>query len=87
MLHVGHLREGRLDLGHTVTARVDDRRRAALRRAHSATHLLHASLQHFLGSHAVQQGSKVDADLLRFDFSELGDDGGQAPARRRRAVP
>ncbi len=69
MLHIGHLREGRLDLGHTVTARVDDRRRAALRRAHSATHLLHAALQHFLGSHAVQQGSKVDADLLRFDFS------------------
>jgi alanyl-tRNA synthetase len=69
MLHVGHLREGRLDLGHTATARVDAVRRAALRRAHSATHLLHAALQHFLGSHAVQQGSKVDADLLRFDFS------------------
>ncbi len=69
MLHVGHLREGRLDLGAAVTARVDATRRAALRRAHSATHLLHAALQHFLGGHAVQQGSKVDADLLRFDFS------------------
>ena len=69
MLHVGHLRKGRLDLGQTVTAEVDAARRAALRRAHSATHLLHAALQHFLGSHAVQQGSKVDADLLRFDFS------------------
>jgi alanyl-tRNA synthetase len=69
MLHVGHLREGRLDLGQAVTAVVDERRRAALRRAHSATHLLHAALQHHLGSHAVQQGSKVDADMLRFDFS------------------
>ncbi|MFM7137798.1 MAG: alanine--tRNA ligase, partial [Planctomycetota bacterium] len=69
MLHVGHLREGRLGLGGAVTARVDPARRAALRRAHSATHLLHAALQHFLGGHAVQQGSKVDADLLRFDFS------------------
>ncbi len=69
MLHVGHLRKGQLDLGQTVTAEVDAARRAALRRAHSATHLLHAALQHFLGSHAVQQGSKVDADLLRFDFS------------------
>jgi alanyl-tRNA synthetase len=69
MLHVGHLRQGSLDLGATVTATVDAERRAALRRAHSATHLLHASLQHHLGSHAVQQGSKVDADLLRFDFS------------------
>jgi len=69
VLHVGHLREGSLDLGGTVTARVDAVRRAGLRRAHSATHLLHAALQHYLGSHAVQQGSKVDADLLRFDFS------------------
>ena len=69
MLHLGHLRQGRLDLGHTLTARVDGPRRAALRRAHSATHLLHAALQHFLGGHAVQQGSKVDADVLRFDFS------------------
>ena len=69
MLHVGHLRKWQLDLGQTVTAEVDAARRAALRRAHSATHLLHAALQHFLGSHAVQQGSKVDADLLRFDFS------------------
>ena len=69
MLHVGHLRGGTLSLGGTVTASVDPGRRAALRRAHSATHLLHASLQHHLGSHAVQQGSKVDADLLRFDFS------------------
>jgi alanyl-tRNA synthetase len=69
MLHLGHLREGTLSLGAAVTARVDTPRRAALRRAHSATHLLHAALQHHLGSHAVQQGSKVDADLLRFDFS------------------
>jgi alanyl-tRNA synthetase len=69
VLHVGHLRKGVIELGHDVTARVDGPRRAALRRAHSATHLLHAALQHHLGSHAVQQGSKVDADLLRFDFS------------------
>jgi alanyl-tRNA synthetase len=68
MLHIGHLKRGSLALGHVVHAAVSDDRRAAVRRAHSATHLLHASLQHFLGSHAVQQGSKVDADLLRFDF-------------------
>ncbi len=68
MLHLGHLKRGSLALGHVVHAAVDPDRRAALRRAHSATHLLHAALQHFLGSHAVQQGSKVDADLLRFDF-------------------
>jgi alanyl-tRNA synthetase len=69
MLHAGHLRSGALDLGQTVSAKVDPERRAAIRRAHSATHLIHAALQHHLGPHAVQQGSKVDADMLRFDFS------------------
>ncbi|MEI6241560.1 MAG: alanine--tRNA ligase, partial [Planctomycetia bacterium] len=69
MLHVGHLRKGTLDLGQFVTTHVDAARRAAIRRAHSATHLIHAALQHHLGPHAVQQGSKVDADMLRFDFS------------------
>ena len=69
MLHVGHLRSGTLDLGATVSANVNEDRRAAIRRAHSATHLIHAALQHHLGRHAVQQGSKVDADMLRFDFS------------------
>ena len=68
-LHCGVLREGSIDLGQEVKAHVDECRRQAIRRAHTATHLVHAALQHFLGSHAVQQGSKVDADLLRFDFS------------------
>ena len=69
VLHIGHLLSGSLDLGQAVQATVDSDRRAALRRAHSATHLLHSALQKFLGNHAVQQGSKVDEDVLRFDFS------------------
>lgn len=68
-LHCGVLREGSIELGQEIHAHVDENRRKAIRRAHTATHLVHAALQHFLGSHAVQQGSKVDADLLRFDFS------------------
>ena len=62
-LHRGHLREGRIELGATVTARVDAERRQGIRRAHSATHLLHYALQKHLGKHALQQGSKVDDDL------------------------
>ncbi len=69
VLHRGHLREGRLKLGSQLTARVDEVRRRALRRAHSATHMLHYALQKHLGSHATQQGSKVDQDWLRFDFT------------------
>ena len=68
-LHRGVLREGSVELGQEIHAHVDEGRRKAIRRAHTATHLVHAALQHFLGSHAVQQGSKVDADILRFDFS------------------
>jgi len=68
-LHRGHLREGEISLGVKVTARVDPLRRQGIRRAHSATHLLHYALQKHLGAHAQQQGSKVDCDLLRFDFT------------------
>ena len=69
ILHVGHLRRGHLQLGATVTARVDAARRTGIRRAHSATHILHYALQKHLGGHAQQQGSKVDDDWLRFDFA------------------
>jgi alanyl-tRNA synthetase len=68
VLHRGHLRRGQLKLGGALTARVDAERRQGIRRAHSATHLLHFALQKHLGEHAQQQGSKVDRDLLRFDF-------------------
>ena len=68
-LHRGHLREGRIELCATVAARVDLERRQGISRAHTATHLLHHALQKHLGSHALQQGSKVDYDWLRFDFA------------------
>jgi alanyl-tRNA synthetase len=68
-LHRGHVREGRLALGTLAAARVDPQRRQGIRRAHSATHLLHYALRKHLGPHALQQGSKVDDDWLRFDFA------------------
>ncbi|MCU0962883.1 MAG: alanine--tRNA ligase [Pirellulaceae bacterium] len=71
ILHVGHLVSGELRAGKSVTVRVNRDRRAAIRRAHSATHILHYALQRNLGRHAQQQGSKVDEDWLRFDFTHL----------------
>ena len=71
MIHIGHLVKGVLREGAKVKAIVDAGRRAGIRRAHSATHILHYALQKNLGSHAQQQGSKVDNDWLRFDFTNL----------------
>ncbi|MDG2208172.1 MAG: alanine--tRNA ligase [Pirellulales bacterium] len=69
LLHSGHLLEGEIRPGCRVMARVDMQRRTGIRRAHSATHLLHHALHQHLGQHAQQQGSKVEQDSLRFDFS------------------
>ncbi len=69
ILHVGHLRKGSVKIGDTVIAKVDAARRMGIARAHTATHILHYVLQRNLGEHAQQQGSKVDCDSLRFDFT------------------
>ncbi len=71
ILHACRSLEGTLAVGMSVRAVVDRGRRDAIRRAHSATHLLHYALQKNLGTHAQQQGSKVSDDWLRFDFSNL----------------
>ena len=71
VIHKGHLLRGVMREGAKVKAIVDPERRSAIRRAHSATHILHYALHQTLGSHAQQQGSKVDEDWLRFDFTNL----------------
>ncbi|MFO1069499.1 MAG: alanine--tRNA ligase [Geminicoccaceae bacterium] len=68
-VHVGRLEGGPLRVGAVLDMRVDELRRARLRRAHSATHLLHAALRRHLGNHVAQKGSLVAPDRLRFDFS------------------
>lgn len=68
-LHIGRVTEGTVTVNDKVRARVDGDRREAIRRAHSATHVLHHALHTHLGKHAQQAGSKVEPDRLRFDFA------------------
>ncbi len=69
VVHVGHVVRGQPRVNDRAIARVDTRRRQDIMRNHTATHLLHAELHAILGEHALQAGSLVAPDRLRFDFN------------------
>ena len=76
-VHLGQILSGTISVKKIIQLQVDTERRAALRRNHSATHLLHAALRNHLGKHVSQKGSLVAPDRLRFDISHpkaIGED-------------
>ncbi len=68
IVHVGELKDGSV-ADEPVKAVVDAERRNAIERAHTATHLLHNTLRNVLGKDTRQEGSLVEEDRLRFDFT------------------
>ncbi|OAM51474.1 alanine--tRNA ligase [Methylovorus sp. MM2] len=66
--HHGVVKTGKLNVGSSLSARVNTHARAASKRNHSATHLMHKALREVLGPHVQQKGSLVDTEKTRFDF-------------------
>jgi alanyl-tRNA synthetase len=71
-LHLATVEKGFLEAGQSVSAQVDETRRLATQKNHTATHLLHKALRETLGTHVHQAGSLVAPDRLRFDFTHTG---------------
>ncbi len=70
-IHLCTVVNGTLRVGDTVTADIDDFRRMAIARNHSAAHLLQAALRTVLGTHVEQAGSYVSESVCRFDFTHF----------------
>ncbi len=89
-VHIGRVSRGVVRAGETARFAVDAARREAIRRNHTATHLLHAVLRQVLGSHVKQAGSLVEPARLRFDFSHhqglSGDELAEIERRVNRAI-
>ncbi|MBQ4052132.1 MAG: alanine--tRNA ligase [Clostridia bacterium] len=70
-MHMGVVQSGALSVGDEVSAKIDVERRSAIRRNHTAAHLLQAALREVLGNHVEQAGQLVNDRAVRFDFTHF----------------
>ena len=69
--HMVKIESGEVKVGDTVTAEINSERREAIRRNHTAAHLLQAALRKVLGTHVEQAGQYVNDTAVRFDFTHF----------------
>lgn len=70
-IHSGTVENGAIEKGDKVTVKIDDEKRQATMRNHTAAHLLQSALRQVLGNHVVQAGQFVDEKEVRFDFTHF----------------
>ena len=70
-IHMCNVASGSVKVGDAVKCAVDKERREAIKRNHSAVHMLQAALRAVLGTHVEQAGSYVDEHIGRFDFTHF----------------
>jgi alanyl-tRNA synthetase len=71
-VHRGRVINGTVEVGADALAEIDSERRAAISRAHTATHMVHKAFREVLGETATQAGSENAPGRFRFDFPATG---------------
>jgi len=71
-VHRGRVLNGTVEVGTNALAEIDSERRAAISRAHTATHMVHKAFREVLGETATQAGSENSPGRFRFDFPATG---------------